>query len=84
MKFNAIVSEHFPRATLIYTDGSKSCMNIGFGVYTMDPANIGYCLREPTITLIAEVQEINHAIDLISLNPPGEFLICTASAQAKL
>jgi ribonuclease HI len=82
MKFNAIVREHFPRATLIYTDGSKSGMNTGFGVYSPDLASFGYRLREPTSIFTAEVQAINHAIDLISSNPPGEYLICTDSLSS--
>jgi hypothetical protein len=41
MKFNAIIREHFSRATLVYTDGSKSGLNTGFGVFSPELTSFG-------------------------------------------
>jgi ribonuclease HI len=80
--FNAVIQEQFPNSTLIYTDGSRTLDETGFGVYTENRSQFGYRLIEPSSVFSAEIQALNHALEYIRSQPLGEFLVLTDSLSS--
>jgi ribonuclease HI len=80
--FNSIIGDHFFDSTLIFTNGSKSLDRTGFGVYSQAATQLRYRLQEPSSVFSAEIQAINHAIEVIKSHPPGEYLILTDSLSS--
>jgi hypothetical protein len=49
------ISEKYETFTLVFTDGSKSPDETGFGVYVLGVRQVGYRLKEPSSVLTAEI-----------------------------
>jgi hypothetical protein len=77
--FSSIISERFSGSTLIFTDGSRSEEETGFGIYVPGQQRFGYRLQEPSGVFTAEMTALLTALRFVGSDQPGEFLILTDS-----
>jgi ribonuclease HI len=68
--------------SIIFTDGSRSEGETGFGVYHFENFVFGLRLHEPSGVFTSELTAILHALIHIKTHPPGQFLIMTDSMSS--
>jgi hypothetical protein len=73
--FFSIISERFSGLTLIFTDGSRSEEETGFGIYVPGQESFGYHLQKPSGVFSAEITALLTALHFVGSGQPGEFLI---------
>jgi hypothetical protein len=80
--FSSIISERFSGSTLIFTDGSRSEEETGFGIYVPGQQSFGYRHQKPSGVFTAEITALLTALHFVGSGQPGEFLILTDSLSS--
>jgi ribonuclease HI len=75
-------TSHYANNSIIYTDGSRSEGETGFGVYHVENFELGLRLKEPCGVFTSELTAILQALTHIKSHSPGKFLILTDSLSS--
>jgi ribonuclease HI len=80
--WSTIISEKYKISTLVFTDGSKSVDETGFGVYVPGVRQVGYRLHEPSIVFTAEMSALLDTLLFIKSSLTGEYLILSDNLRS--